>query len=84
MYQMSLENNDLRKRIAYLETLTGKDSQMIREIVSEETSSRVDWARLLLDLDNTDDMIITVSREKIAHDLLRLRAENAKLAALVK
>ena len=50
---------------------------MIRDQVSHETS-KVDWAQLLLD-DQTDDMIITVSREKIAHEMIRLRNENAKL-----
>jgi len=33
----------------------------------------VDWARVLLD-PNTEDMIINVSREKIAHEIIRLRA----------
>ena len=47
---------------------------MIRDQVTHETS-KVDWAQLLLD-DQTDDMIITVSREKIAHELIRLRNEN--------
>lgn len=42
-------------------------------MVSEE-SSKVDWARILLD-QSTDDMIISVSREKIAHELIRLRTE---------
>ena len=31
--------------------------------------------------DNTDDMIITVSREKIAHEIIKLRQEKAKLQA---
>jgi hypothetical protein len=57
--------------------LLGKDSSLIRDNISEETS-KVDWARLLLD-ENTDDMIINVSREKIAHELLRLKTENQKL-----
>ena len=52
---------------------------MIRDQVTQETS-KVDWAQLLLD-DQTDDMIITVSREKIAHELIRLRNENAELRA---
>ena len=39
----------------------------------------IDWARLLMDVDNTEDRIITVSREKIGHEILRLRGENAKL-----
>lgn len=43
-------------------------------------TSKVDWAQLLLD-DQTDDMIITVSREKIAHELIRLRNENSELRA---
>lgn len=41
-------------------------------------TSKVDWAQLLLD-DHTDDMIITVSREKIAHEIIRLRNENQQL-----
>jgi hypothetical protein len=36
----------------------------------------VDWAAALLDMEHTDDMIITVSREKIAREILKLRAEN--------
>ena len=50
---------------------------MIRDQVTNETS-KVDWAQLLLD-DQTDDMIITVSREKIAHEIIRLRNENQHL-----
>ena len=79
LFQKQLENEDLRQRLQYLETLTGKDSSMIRDQVTQETS-KVDWAQLLLD-DQTDDMIITVSREKIAHELIRLRNENAELRA---
>ena len=60
-----------------METLTGRDSIEISENITADTS-KVDWARLLLDT-NTDDMIITVSREKIAHELIRLRNENRKL-----
>eukprot|EP00347_Sterkiella_histriomuscorum_P001052 403373517 len=58
MYQVQLENDDLRQRLQYLETLTGKDSSMIRDNITEETNN-VDWAQLLLD-DNTDDMIISI------------------------
>ena len=54
-----------------METLCGRDSQQISSNISTETSN-VDWARVLLD-QNTDDMIITVSREKIAHEIIRLR-----------
>ena len=50
---------------------------MIRDQITDETS-RVDWAQVLLD-SATDDMIITVSREKIAHEILKLRQENQKL-----
>ena len=50
---------------------------MIKDQITSETS-KVDWAAVLLD-ENTDDMIITVSREKIAHDILALREENKKL-----
>ena len=74
LFQKQLENEDLRQRLQYLETLTGKDSTMIRDQISNETSN-VDWAQLLLD-DQTDDMVITVSRDKIAHELIRLRNEN--------
>lgn len=77
LFQKQLENEDLRQRLQYLETLTGKDSSMIRDQISSETS-KVDWAQLLLD-EQTDEMIITVSREKIAHELIRLRQENIKL-----
>jgi len=62
---MQMENDDLRERLQYLEAMTGKDSSLIRDTISEETNN-VDWVRVLLD-DNTDDMIITASREKIAH-----------------
>ena len=65
---MQLENEDLRQRLQYLETMTGKDSAFIRDNISEETA-KIDWAQLLLD-DKTDDMIISVSREKIAHQIL--------------
>lgn len=50
---------------------------MIKDMITEETSN-VDWARLLLD-DKTDDLIINVSREKIAHELIRLKTENKHL-----
>ncbi len=63
----------MRQRLQYLETLTGRDSSMIKDMITEETSS-VDWARLLLD-ERTDDVIINVSREKIAHELIRLKTE---------
>lgn len=55
----------------YLETLCGRDSSFIRDNITEE-SSKIDWARLLLD-ENTEDMIINVSREKIAHEIIMLR-----------
>lgn len=61
----------------YLETMMGKDSSLIRDNITQETSN-VDWARLLLD-EETDDMVINVSREKIAHELIRLKTENQKL-----
>jgi hypothetical protein len=57
--------------------LAGRDSTSIKDMITEETS-KVDWARLLLD-ESTDDMIINVSREKIAHELIRLRTENNRL-----
>lgn len=46
---------------------------MIKDMITEETSN-IDWARLLLD-EKTDDVIINVSREKIAHELIRLKTE---------
>jgi hypothetical protein len=51
----------------------------------EETPppSKIDWARLLLDVDSTEDMLITVNREKIGQELLRLRSENARLTSLI-
>ncbi len=74
---MQLENDDLRQRLTYMETMTGKDSQMISDNITEETG-KVDWAQVLLD-DATDDMIITVSREKIAHEIIKLRQEKTKM-----
>ena len=74
LFQKQLENDDLRQRLLYLETLTGRDSGMIADQITNETS-KVDWAQVLLDA-QTDDMIITVSREKIAHEILKLRQEN--------
>ena len=77
---LQMENEDLRNRIKYLETIIGKDSSLFRDTVTtEESSSKVDWARLCLDLENTEDRIITVSREKIGQELLRLRSENSRL-----
>ena len=79
---MQLENDDLRQRVVYLESVTGKDSQMIRDNVV--TSSKVDWAQYLLNVESTqDDMkILAESKDKIAHEILRLRAENQKLSQL--
>ena len=74
---MQLENEDLRSRLLYMETIAKKDSSMIRDNISSETSN-VDWAALLLD-ENTDDRIINVSREKIAHELIRLKKEKQDL-----
>jgi hypothetical protein len=37
LHQMRFENDDLRTRLQYLETLTGKDSAFIRDNISEET-----------------------------------------------
>ena len=54
-----------------METLCGRDSQQIKDNISAE-SGNVDWAKVLLD-QTTDDMIIIVSREKIAHEIIRLR-----------
>jgi len=53
--------------------MTGRDSSLIKDMITEE-SSNVDWARILLD-QGTDDLIINVSREKIAHELIKLRTE---------
>ena len=38
----------------------------------------MDWAKLLLD-EGTDDRVINVSREKIAHELIRLKNDKANL-----
>jgi hypothetical protein len=43
LFQKQLENEDLRQRLQYLETLTGKDSTMIRDQITDDTS-KVDWA----------------------------------------
>ncbi len=59
--------------------LTGRDSALIRDAISDETSN-VDWAKLLLD-EETDDMVIIASREKIAHQMLKLIHENKMLEA---
>jgi hypothetical protein len=34
-------------------------------------------------VDNTEDMLITVNREKIGQELLRLRSENARLTSII-
>jgi len=72
LFQKQLENEDLRQRLAYMETICGRDSQSIKDNISLETS-KVDWAKVLLDPE-TDDMTVNVSREKIAHEIIRLRA----------
>jgi hypothetical protein len=77
IFKRNLEIEDLRQRLQYMEILTGRDSSEISSNVTQD-SSKVDWARLLLD-HNTDDMIITVSREKIAHEIIKLRNENRTL-----
>lgn len=77
MFKKNLEIEDLRQRLQYMEVLTGRDSAEIADNITTE-SSKVDWARLLLD-QQTDDMIINVSREKIAHEIIRLRNENRQL-----
>ena len=79
MFQTQLENDDLRQRLEYLETLCGRDSSFIRDNISDE-SSKVDWARVLLD-EGTNDMIISVSREKIAHEIIMLRNEVKRLSS---
>ena len=61
-----------------METLVGRDSQQIKDNISKETSN-VDWARVLLD-HSTDDSIICVSREKIAHEIIRLRQQTKQFA----
>jgi len=68
-----LENDQLRLRLQYLESLSKINTQ---DFLSATEASRVDWAAALLDTEHTDDMIITVSREKIAREILKLRAEN--------
>jgi hypothetical protein len=34
-------------------------------------------------VDTTEDMLITVNREKIGQELLRLRSENARLTSII-
>jgi hypothetical protein len=69
----------LRQRLQYLESVTGQDTSSLAQdpIISAE-SSKVDWAKVLLD-DGTDDMIISVSRQKIASELIALRAQVKQL-----
>jgi hypothetical protein len=62
--------------VQYLESFTGRDSSDFP--LETSSGSKVDWAAALLDIENTDNMIITVSREKIAREILRLRAENQR------
>ncbi len=73
LFQKQLENEDLRQRLVFLETICGRDSSSMKDTVPEE-SGKIDWARILLD-QSTDDLIISVSREKIAHEMIRLRTE---------
>ena len=70
MRQLQFENDDLRERVQYLEVVTGKDSQLYREQVSEE--SKIDWAQLLLTSEDSqeDIRILAASKEKIAHEIL--------------
>ena len=60
-----------------MESVTGRDSQMFRDTVGAG-DSKVDWVQYLLSLEGSpDDMrILAASKDKIAHELLRLRAEN--------
>jgi regulator of replication initiation timing len=44
VHQLSLENEDLRDRLQYMEAMTGWDSQNLRDLVGEEAQSKVDWA----------------------------------------
>jgi len=78
-HPLQLENDDLRYRLAYLESVTGQDSQMFRDTAGGDT--KVDWVHYLLSLEGSspDDMrILAASKDKIAHEILRLRAENSK------
>ena len=68
----------MRLRVQYLESFTGRNSSDIPKETSSSRGSKVDWAAALLDIEGTDNMIITVSREKIAREILRLRAENQR------
>lgn len=77
IFQMQLENDDLRARLLYMEALKGKDSFPYRDNSSSETGN-IDWAQILLD-ENTDDRVINASREKIAHQLIKLKNEKIKL-----
>lgn len=53
---------------------------MIRDQASEQTSSKVDWAQFLLQIDSKKDLLlIAASKEKIAHEILRLRSEVDRL-----
>lgn len=71
LFQKQLENDDLRNRLQYLEAVTGKDSYSIASSITPETE-KIDWVKVLLD-SNTDDLIISVSREKIANEIIKLR-----------
>jgi chromosome segregation ATPase len=78
---MQLENDDLRARLAYLESMTDIDSQMIRDNINEESNRKVDWAQYLFTLEATQEdlRILAASKDKIAHEILRLRTDIQKL-----
>jgi chromosome segregation ATPase len=61
--------------------MTGIDSQMIRDNINEESSRKVDWAQYLLTLEATQEdlRILAASKDKIAHEILRLRTDIQKL-----
>ena len=80
------ENEELRYRIQQMDNYIRnmQETQQFNTGVIEETPpSKIDWARLLLDVETTEDMLITVNREKIGQELLRIRSENARLTSLI-
>lgn len=81
LQMLTQENDDLRERLQYMEAMTGWDSQNLRDLVSEEGQGRVDWAQFLLNMENKkeDIKILSASKDKIATELIKLRAENQKL-----
>lgn len=68
-----------------MEAMTGWDSLNLREIVTEEGQSRIDWAQFMLNMEGTKDIkILAASKDKIASELIKLRSENQKLNSLLQ